>query len=174
MKNSRLVAFYLGHEPDLSGRLIDDVLSWDDEKLEVVHDYIQWLFPLQEKSAFNDSAPLLTVEDIATFRGNPKMKEKLLLSLARLLDFYGFVMVTDGSVIRIVKSEWFEQKSRTWLTQYNHNFLRITRILKSLVLLGCDGYATAFLDVLEEVYSDNSRIIGEKSLSYWRNAVKLS
>ena len=50
--HSQLVNFYLGDAPDNQGRMIDEILSWKDEQLEDVHDYIQWLFPLKERSAF--------------------------------------------------------------------------------------------------------------------------
>ena len=36
---------------------LEDVLQWDDEKLERTHDYIQWMFPTDQESAFNASAP---------------------------------------------------------------------------------------------------------------------
>lgn len=169
--NSQLVQFYLGQGPDNQGRMIDEILSWRDEQLEDVHDYIQWLFPLTEKSAFNSSAPVLSEADITTFRSNPKANQKLLLSLARLIDFYGFMATWEGGTYRIVKSKYFQQKSRNWLTKYNHNFLRITRVLKALVLLGAEKHAKVFLTSLEDVYKDNSQVIGQETLRYWREAV---
>ena len=171
MKTSRLTAFYLGQGSDASGRMINEILSWNDKKLEGIHDYIQWLFPLQERSAFSGSAPLVTADDVDAFHKNPKAKEKLLLSFARLLDFYGFRVVIHGEIMKIEKSEKFEQKSRNWLTPYNHNFLRITSILKSLVLFGYEKHAKVFLEALEKVYKDNTTVIGEESLIYWQNAV---
>lgn len=171
MRTSQLVVFYLSEGSDSTGRMIDEILSWNDKQLEDVHDYIQWLFPLQERSGFNSSAPLVTADDVAIFHENSMAREKLLLSFARLLDFYGFSVVMDSNVIKIVKSEKFGEKSHNWLTPYNHNFLRITRILKSLVLLGHGKYAILFLQTLEEVYKDNSQIIGEKTLCYWKNAI---
>ena len=172
--NSQLVQFYLGRGLDNRGRMIDDILSWKNEQLENVHDYIQWLFPLQEGSAFNSSAPVLSEADIATFRNDPKAKQKLLLSLARLIDFYGFMATWEGGTYQIVKSKDFQQKSRNWLTKYNHNFLRITRILKSLVLLGGEKHSRALLTALEEVYKDNPKIIGEETLNYWRDALNIN
>lgn len=171
MKKSRLVAFYLGMGTDDRGRMIDDMLSWNDEQLEIVHDYIQWLFPLKEKSAFNSSAPILSNEDIASFINDTEIKHKLLRSLTRLLDFYGFAISVENRPETITKSEKFEKKSRNWISLRNHNFLRITRILKSLVLLNYGDLAAAFLNVLEEIYKDNSAIIGTQTLKYWREAV---
>ena len=50
---SALITFYRGSGTDHAGRRIDEILSWDDAALESVHDYIQWLFPLDEPSRFN-------------------------------------------------------------------------------------------------------------------------
>jgi hypothetical protein len=35
-----LVPFYLGEQPDLEGRTIQQIWAWDYEELEIVHDYI--------------------------------------------------------------------------------------------------------------------------------------
>ena len=59
-----LVRFYLGTEPDSSGRFIGDIRKWNHERLERTHDYIQWLFPTRNRSQFNSSAPTLDEEQI--------------------------------------------------------------------------------------------------------------
>ncbi len=38
--------------------MIGEIWAWDDAALEDGHDFIQWLFPLPEPSAFVDDAPL--------------------------------------------------------------------------------------------------------------------
>ena len=65
---SNLVAFYRENAPDSEGRTLSQLWAWDDERLEEVHDYIQWLFPLPEPSQFNPDAPLLTPQDIEAFK----------------------------------------------------------------------------------------------------------
>ena len=70
---------------------LDTILSWDDGRLEAVHDYIQWLFPLDEPSRFNPSAPLLTAHDRAAFR-DPELAANLRRALDRMLAFYGFTL----------------------------------------------------------------------------------
>ncbi len=172
MKLSPLAAFYTGKAPDSSGRMFDDILSWGDEELESVHDYIQWLFPLQEKSAFNDRAPLVTAEDLELFRTDIGMQTRFLRAFARLLDFYGFVAVRQHASVRVVRVKNFAAASGRWLTPRNHNFLRMTRILKSLMLFGQDEFATAFLRALEEVYGEHAETIGKTTLAYWTDAVR--
>src|SRR5690242_21526611 len=67
MPNEKLLGFYRGTSRDDRGRRIDEIWSFSHEQLEAVHDYIQWLFPLAERSAFNPGAPLLDEETIARF-----------------------------------------------------------------------------------------------------------
>ena len=68
MLNSPIIGFYSGTEPDNRGRHLHEIQQWPDEQLETVHDYIQWLFPLPERSGFNVSAPVLNPESIQGFR----------------------------------------------------------------------------------------------------------
>lgn len=171
MKCYDIVSFYLGKCPDNNGRMIDDILSWDNERLEYVHDYIQWLFPLKEKSAYNPSAPTISDEEINKFRNSNVLKAKLLESFIRLLEFYGFECQWEGNRLNVVRSSNFEVRSRYWLTSGNHNFLRITRILKCLWLLGLKDHALAFMNALEEVYGEYDEVVGTETLSHWREAI---
>ena len=47
---SRLLDFYRGLKADTEGRSLKEILAWDEDDLEAVHDFIQWLFPLPEPS----------------------------------------------------------------------------------------------------------------------------
>ena len=82
-----LVKFYLGKEPDHKRRWIDQIWEWDHDQLEQTHDYIQWLFPLKEKSGFNPTAPALTDEVILAFKSRDELKNRLLRSLDVMLAF---------------------------------------------------------------------------------------
>ncbi len=167
--DSPLVQFYAGAAPDPRGRMIGDIWAWDDAALEDVHDYIQWLFPLPEPSQFNDGAPLLSRADIAAFAARAELRQNLRHSLARQLAFYGFDLA-EGP--RVTQAADFPAKAANWLTPHNHNFLRLTRILRALTLLGLGGEARALLAALEEVYRDGgAAAIGARSLGFWRGAV---
>jgi hypothetical protein len=83
-----------------------------------------------------------------------------------MLDFYGFAR--DGG--RIVQSASFAARSANWLTRGNHNFLRLTRILKALTLLGLEERAAQLLECLEDVYTVNQSVIGQRTISFWRQA----
>jgi hypothetical protein len=66
----------------LSGRSLQQIWRWPDEQLERTHDYIQWLFPLTERSVFNSHAPILNAQVIQEFRARLELRENLRASLA--------------------------------------------------------------------------------------------
>ena len=170
MQESTLVAFYRGTGHDHRGRCLSDIHEFDFDELEFHHDYIQWLFPLPEPSAVNASAPLLSNEDVAAFESDDSLQEALLKSFSLMLRFYGVELAGAGTSIEMRRGSSFDERSRVWLTSGNHNFLRISRILRSLSLLGHEEYASAFLKCLEGIYEEQSRTIGTTTLGYWRRA----
>lgn len=170
MADSPLIAFYRGSGRDAADRSLAEILAWDDERLERVHDYIQWLFPLDAPSAFNPLAPVLTPADIAAFRRDPQLRERLRDSLLRMIRFYGLAC-DDARAVRIEPSARFGARASNWLTPGNHNHLRLTRILRSLSLLGLEAHARALLHCLEAIAADYPGAIEAKTLDYWRRAV---
>jgi hypothetical protein len=148
----QLLDFYTGVATDDRGRYLRDILEWPDEELESVHDYIQWLFPLDQPSAFNRSAPLLSDATIQEFRRSPLLHRDVLHSLERMLRFYGFELAS-GEGCEIGRAKNFTERARVWLTPMNHNHLRMTRILKCLNLVGLEGHARALFDALDTIYN---------------------
>ena len=57
--SDRLVNFHRGGR-DSEGRTLPGILAWDDDRLEAVHDYIQWVFPTRRPSGVNAAAPLVS------------------------------------------------------------------------------------------------------------------
>jgi Opioid growth factor receptor (OGFr) conserved region len=170
---SQLIAFYSGDGTDNRGRTLAEIWAWDDEQLEYVHDYIQWLFPLAEASMFNFSAPILTADDIKQFRGKPDLRCNLRKSFQRMLSFYGFVLDETGAGAVISPGPQFSRHAMNWLTPNNHNFLRLTRIMKSTTLLGMPSSAQALLACLEDLHaSEAGTTIGPRTMQYWRQTVR--
>jgi hypothetical protein len=168
----RIVAFYEGSSPDDRGRFLDDVLRFDDGRLESVHDFIQWLFPLPERSGANPTAPVLDAAAINEFRSRPELRAALRRSLDRMLAFYGFAW--DGA--RVVTSASFPGCSG-WLSPGNHNHLRLTRILRSLTVLGELQATRALFQALSDVCHDKRRSgptpISERTFRFWSDALAL-
>lgn len=162
-----LLRFYAGTGTDHRGRRLEDIWRFSLDELERSHDYIQWLFPLVEKSQFNRAAPVLDDVAIARFRGDGTLRRRLDRSLGVMLRFYGLDLVDD----RIVRHASFAERAETWLTPGNHNFLRLTRILKSLTALGLGQRANELLCALEDTYGTHAAVIGPTTILYWRSAV---
>ena len=172
MAESPLVAFYRGDGRDHRGRLLSHIRQYAFVDLERHHDYIQWLFPLPEPSGANADAPLLSKDDMAAFASDDSLRKALLQSFELMLDFYGLALVATGATVTVVRSQHFHGRTAQWLTPGNHNFLRISRILRSLTMLGLGVYATAFLKSLEGIYAETASTIGDTTMGYWRRAVK--
>lgn len=168
MPASPILDFYRGTGTDHAGRTLVDILGFDHEALECHHDYIQWLFPLPEPSGALRTAPLLGADDIAAFASDPILRDELRRSLDLMLDFYGLLRV-EGPAVRMAPH--FGQRVPVWLTPMNHNYLRLTRILRSCTLLGLGPEARALLDALEQIAIAAEGIIPERSLAFWRGAV---
>ncbi|MFY9664784.1 MAG: opioid growth factor receptor-related protein [Candidatus Cybelea sp.] len=166
----RIVAFYEGSAPDDRGRLREEILRFDDERLEDVHDFIQWLFPLPERSGANPAAPILDDSAIDAFHARPELRVALRQSFDRMLSFYGFAWSGD----RIVKGASFSERSG-WLSPGNHNHLRLTRILRSLSVLGEAQAAQTLFEALSHIYNDEGctrrNRITERTFNFWSSAV---
>ena len=174
MANTQIIGFYSGEKPDHRGRYLHGIQQWPDDQLEAVHDFIQWLFPLPEPSAFSAAAPILTRESIQEFRTRPELRQKLRVSFLRMLDFYG-LEARSGEQITVTRAANFAAKATVWLSPGNHNHLRITRILRCLTLLGLRAEARAFFECLSEIYeneqSQPQSAITTETILYWRRAV---
>ena len=153
-----IIGFYLGISKNQQGYYIDDILNFNDEELENNHCYIQWVFPLPEKSRAVPESPILRQRDIETFNNCQDLQGKMLKALERMAKFYGF-----GD----------KEKMKRWITPRNHNFLRITRILRSMCLLGNSKLAKELHQYLcDEVYKENEAIIGPVTKQYWDEAIE--
>jgi hypothetical protein len=158
---SRLLDFYRGTAADSEGRRLQDIWHWDDAELDAVHDFIQWLFPLPESSRYSADAPLLSEADIAAFRTEPVMRANLHRSFTRIVSFLGLEVTEGGAVVE--ESAWA-------LREPNHNWLRITRIIRSSLLLGLEAEARALYERLAAMYRSGRYPIDAETMQYWTDA----
>jgi len=102
--------------PDYKGRTLEDIWSFSDIQIEYTHDFIQLVFPLDKPSRNNFNGLYLDNNSIIKeIRASKMAKENLIKS-----------------------SEWFLSflcRNDPWKHRYNHNQLRITRMIESLRLL---------------------------------------
>jgi hypothetical protein len=170
MNPSPLIEFYAGRGTDFAGRRLDDIWRMSLDDLEYNHDYIQWLFPLRERSGVQPDVPVLDDTVIAAFAA-PELHARLMRSAQLMAEFYGLEVVERDGTTVIRRSGLFADRSRSWLTRGNHNFLRLTRIMKSLATLGHAAVAAAWLDTLESIYAEHPEVIGATTLRYWQSAI---
>lgn len=148
--------------------MLAEIVKQDDDWLETAHDYIQWLFPLTEHSRVVPSAPTLTRTDITTFRTDSILRRHMLVALHRMLGFYGLEW-SCGVVA--MGPNWSDRKSN-WFTEQTHNSLRITRILRSLVLVGLEAEAVGFHACLVQLRTTQPDCgVSNESFRLWQEAV---
>lgn len=146
----RNLRFYLNTIPLIpDGIYVEEILTkWkgDYEQLEHNHTYIQWLFPLREQG-LNFYAQELTQDEIKEFQGTREAKRRFLVAYTVMLDFFGLKLLDkNGNVARA--ANWQDRFQH--LNESQHNYLRITRILKSLGELGFESFKAPLVKLLLE------------------------
>lgn len=155
----KLQQFFSGGTDDL-GRTLDQILAWDDTRLERQHDYIQWLFPTYRESDFNRRAPILNNEIVQYFHEDETCKNNLRQALDRMMRFYGFQKIGEG----FEEDHWLPiQEKKYWMDLHDHNQRRISRMIASLSALGLHKEKTLFVSKLRA-----SPHIHASSLDRWR------
>eukprot|EP01080_Neovahlkampfia_damariscottae_P011132 gene11132-3951_t len=135
--------------------------------LEVGHGYIQWLFPIRE-GGMNDQAQPLSKYESELFKKDPKLQQKFIMSYKLILDFYGLKLIDEKRGL-ISRNEMNYKNRYHNLNSSFHNYLRITRILKSLGLVGFEHYKYPLLDhFVVEIFQNNQLPNAMKSLvKFW-------
>ncbi len=143
--------FLRGAGRDGRGRLLAEVLGFDDGRIEGVHDFIQWVFPLREASRAVPGSPVLGAGEAALIRADPAARAGFAAGLARMARFYG---ETDG-----------------WLTGFDHNHLRITRIIAATrEILGREEAGRFHRQVIARNAGAGAPVNPE-SLGHWERAL---
>ena len=145
-----LIAFLKNEETDFKGRSLTDIWAYSDSQIEANHDFIQLLFPLNKPSKhsfhgvyLNDDAQVIEIK-------NNKAIQVNILTSANW-----FLMFLD--------------RVDQWRVGYNHNQLRITRIIECLrLLIGYNEAYKFYENVLSILGSDNK--INKKTIKFWAEA----
>ncbi|MGA7523234.1 MAG: opioid growth factor receptor-related protein [Acidobacteriaceae bacterium] len=165
-----LIAFYRDGASDDRGRTLTEILSWSDDRLEDVHDFIQWLFPLPERSGANPGAPTLDAATIETFHATPAMRERLHQAFERMLRFYGLAWTASAAGGAVERLPNFRERAQNWLWPVNHNHLRLTRILRSTLLLGLEPESRALFHTLNALYREFPDRVAALTHAFWSDA----
>lgn len=164
--NQRLLNFYRGKDLDAAGRSLSTILEQDDDWWELTHDFVQWLFPLDEPSRHSPNAPLLDAGTIAAFQADAQAMANLQLALTRFMAFLGLDLLPGDGYAK--RATWNRSKRR-WFTRDTHNSLRITRAMKSLILLGQPDWAEHVHRTLRDLcVNERGCDLSTMTRSHWR------
>lgn len=153
---SPLLAYFEGSGRDDAGMTLGQVLEKDLSWYERSRDFVQWLLPTRRRSYYEPCSPVLTDEDVRTFRVRKDLQRRYLSGVSRMEDFLG--LLPD----RVGKPSWAREKDR------NHR--RISRLLESLRDFGYkDRAESAFVSAMR-VVRDFPGTVGAESVSYWMRA----
>lgn len=144
----------------------------DFDTLESRHGYIQWLFPVQSRSGANSQSQELFAHEIAAMVGDAAVRDRVRDAYAMMLEFYGLRLV-DNNTGRVERSsDWAARFAH--LDSASHNFLRISRILKSIGDLSFERYKFPFLKLLAtEIYENGQIQSARGSLrEYWSESLR--
>ncbi|KAF2735679.1 hypothetical protein EJ04DRAFT_511628 [Polyplosphaeria fusca] len=88
--------------------------------------------------------------------------------------FYYPTRTASGLVtgLVIVRAQHWQVAFRNWAIRFDHNHLRITRILRCLRVLGLQEECDAFYRALVKTFNDPRIQISERTMLFWRKAVE--
>jgi hypothetical protein len=161
-----LVDFLLHDGRSEHGWNFNDVMQWSESALEYNHTYIQWLFPLDAPSIAVKSSPFLNHDDFKLLSQSKKVQGRTSRAFYLFLGFLG-LNYRNGQVL---KKANFDMRSKVWLTPKNHNYMRISRVLKNLTLMKREDEARAFADFLTSM-NESKDVVDDETLHYWRLAI---
>ena len=169
------VAFLNGTATDDQGRTVADYLAFDAETWERCHNHIQWAFPSSLPSRFNPNAPVVNILDMLD-----ELSEDGRENLANLHDaFLGTLGISHSDEEPFdwhtgVHKYTFDGETDFWLKVYDHNHLRITRVLMILAYKD-PPQAVTLLNLLMDMAIDSAKrpvsAFAGETVAYWYKAV---
>ena len=124
----------------------------DDDDWEHQHDYIQWMFPTDEVSLFNDDAPILFIRTISEIHHSTRARINI---------------ITSSHLFDAFLARRYGVKGAQKLMDGDHNCLRVTRVLKCMRLL-LPEHTELRERFYDKVYNLSDVEIADK---YWRSAM---
>lgn len=156
MHIDKCLNFLNKNDKTASGYTYDQLHNWCDDDWENHHDFIQWLFPLNEPSMHNSNGPVLNAEAFQKIKDDPQLLNAIKSNYDRFLSYAGIHRTNKGLEFKNYSKDFWEIP--------NHNWLRITRVLKSLNLCGLTDCSQEFWKFLQKLPIHGSTII------YWELA----
>jgi hypothetical protein len=89
-----------------------------------------------------------------------------------MLRFYGLQYINETK--QVERSADYPIRKQEWVNMFDHNYLRITRILKCLMTFDLVVEARSFHQCLSEIYREDRDRIGAETFQYWTDAVRIT
>ena len=158
---SPIIRFYQNENINECSHKLSTILSASNKWLEFTHDYIQWMFPLDEKSRCNINAPVLADSDIYEFNSNRLIRINFNSSIYKFIDFLGLRYNPNDQTFAISNVN----QIYTWYG-INHNSMRITRFIASMSMFGFSDIANDVFSFMKTYNEDHH------SINYWEDALQ--
>ena len=91
-------------------------------------------------------------------------------SFERMICSYGLRRISSPSAITIERAPNFAGRAQNWLRPMNHNHLRLTRILRSTLILGLESESKALFQALNAIYREFPDRIPARTHAFWSSA----
>jgi O-acetyl-ADP-ribose deacetylase (regulator of RNase III) len=165
-----------------SGKLYSQILKYDAVEMEMDHQFIQWIFPLDEPSMYAPSAPVIDIMELSIATKNlPYIIPKLQLSYHLIMKHWGFNVNyvekdNANTVINLFHNSskpYMElQKARNFKKKIEllngHNGLRLSRVLQSLVYHGQKKLAIYTYTKIMENISYLHPSVNDDGVTLWK------
>lgn len=150
---SQLTEFLLADGKIPNGNTFNQIMNQEVSVFESYHDQIQWLFPLPEASQVQPQSPILQAKEYHILREGYFHLDRLVSSKRFMLEFF--------------------DSYKDWMAPFDHNHLRISRVIKCTSLFRGPVYADDFKNMIWKILRENDRhmVITNNTLSHWLNAV---
>ena len=142
----RLKMFHEANAPLADGFRRKELLIMSDEEFEFKHGFIQWAFPIPDDGNQVSNAPVLNLDTALWLAENPEVSVFL-----------------EEMTVKFLK---FLSRNHHWKMDFNHNHLRISRVIQSLRILHSWELANWFYGKVKELAGD-SFLLMTRSDSYW-------
>ncbi|WP_439294769.1 opioid growth factor receptor-related protein [Lonepinella sp. BR2882] len=126
-----VIEFYLDQRKSEMNFSFEQMLAIEPLAIELGYFWIPWFFPVLERSKWNKKMPLLSPDEIEFFKQNEQIQQRFLQAFDAIMAY--FEIQRNGTELTI--TETLTQRSY-WLKNIGHQQKKISRIIRSLKLLG--------------------------------------
>eukprot|EP01062_Namystynia_karyoxenos_P049318 TRINITY_DN37749_c0_g1_i1.p2 TRINITY_DN37749_c0_g1~~TRINITY_DN37749_c0_g1_i1.p2 ORF type:complete len:518 (+),score=126.51 TRINITY_DN37749_c0_g1_i1:82-1554(+) len=156
---------------------VDEMLSkrGNYQWLEQKHHFMQWLFPKAQNGVSGACAPTLTPRAAAVMVADAAVRARVTAAYRMILDFWGLDL-EDEETGALAKAPHCGERMQN-VAAREHNYLRITRVLISIGMLGRAAWQGPLVELLISEVAPGGLLAGQEVargalLRYWVPAVR--